>query len=153
MLYSFCQFSRYFWRKKNSSKFHEININFAKTNQNWQKLLIIGKYMGPVLGQTLVNGWIHFHAPSGTSLPQNNLEYGVSFCSQSHSTITSNLQVDLFSSIARMHKSLANSSSHYWRKRCNNNQTKLYAISSRSSSVAGMRMSQGKQKSLSILTK
>ena len=46
----------------------KFNINFAKNAQNRDTFLIGGKYMGPILGQNLVNVWVSFHFPSGTSL-------------------------------------------------------------------------------------
>ena len=45
-------------------------------SENRGKFLIAGKYMGPILGQNLVNVWVTFHFPSGTSLPTNNLMHG-----------------------------------------------------------------------------
>ena len=39
------------------------------------KFVIAGKYMGPILGQKLVNGWVSFNFPSGTSLPKKVMSY------------------------------------------------------------------------------
>ena len=57
-------FSRNF-RKK-------INIDFAKISQNRGKFVIAGKYIGQILCPNLVNVWVSFHFPSGTSLQQKN---------------------------------------------------------------------------------
>ena len=41
-----------------------------KKSQNRGKFVSFGKYMGPILGQNLVNVWVSFYFPSGTSLPK-----------------------------------------------------------------------------------
>ena len=51
----------------------KYNTNFAKKSQNRGKFLILGKYMGPIMGQNLVNVWVSFHFPRGTSLPKTIL--------------------------------------------------------------------------------
>ena len=51
---------------KNVEKF---NINFVKFTQNHLHFLVVGKYMGPILGQNLANRWVSFNFPyRGTSL-------------------------------------------------------------------------------------
>ena len=52
-------------------KFSKSGANFAQIAQNWGKFLIVGKYTGPIL----VNVWVSFHFPSGTSLPTKQIEY------------------------------------------------------------------------------
>ena len=44
-----------------------------KFSQNRGQIFEFGKCMGPVLGQHLVNVWVSFHFPSGTSLPKKFL--------------------------------------------------------------------------------
>ena len=41
--------------------FGKFNIKFANKSQNRGTFLIVGKYMGPILGQNLVNVWVTFH--------------------------------------------------------------------------------------------
>ena len=53
--------------------FSKFNTNFAKMSQNLGTFLIFGKCMGPILGQNLVNVWVSFHFPRGTSLPKKFL--------------------------------------------------------------------------------
>ena len=50
--------------------FRKFNTNLANISQNRGKFLIFGKCMGPILGQNLVNVWVSFQFPSGTSLPK-----------------------------------------------------------------------------------
>ena len=49
-------------------------INVAKMSHNRGKLLIASKYMGPVLGEHFVIGWVSLHLSRGTSLPPKSLE-------------------------------------------------------------------------------
>ena len=52
-------------RKKIFVIFGKMNVHLAKTSQNRQKfLLTVGKCMGPILGQHLVNEWISFISPA-----------------------------------------------------------------------------------------
>ena len=64
--------------KKNRSPtiLSKINANLAKTFQNLQHFWSLVKYMGTILGQNLVNGFVNFHFPSAQHLPAKNiLEY------------------------------------------------------------------------------
>ena len=61
-------FSRNLTNLPNLCKF---NINFANISQNLGKFLIADKNMGQIFGQNLVNVWVSFHFPSGSSLPKN----------------------------------------------------------------------------------
>lgn len=49
------------------SNFWKINVSYfftiANTFQNQQQFLTAGKYMGPILGQNLFNGWVNFYSP------------------------------------------------------------------------------------------
>ena len=60
---------RIFFKTLFSRNFRKFNTNFAKNSQNRGKFLIFGKCMGTILGQNLVNVWVSFHIPRGTSLP------------------------------------------------------------------------------------
>ena len=63
---------RIFFQKHIFAKFSKKSPTFIKIGANF---LIFGKCMGPIMGQNLVNVWVSFHFPRGTSPINKNLEY------------------------------------------------------------------------------
>lgn len=48
-------------------------------SQYLKQSLIGGRYMGPILGNNLVNGWVHVNLTSGTVLPKNTPPHGLGY--------------------------------------------------------------------------